>query len=387
MDSPFVYDRYVTGRNFVGRKKECNVLGNLLGAGENVVIYEPPKAGKMSLIHQTMFNMRASGKQFVTCCANLFNMRTGEDFLLKLGTAVLKAFASSPDQFEKAVADYLGGTHFVFDRNRYYQDGEIISMNWEVEPEDIRAMLSLPYKVAMDKGVTLHIVLKEFQNILFAENGESLLKSMEELLASRPAGCPVSFIMTGSRVNAMKYIFAYKKYFYRRVIHLPLMPVEQSEIIEYIVRGFLYGAGKSLDRELAVGICEQFKCNMWYINHMASVCDSMSKGFISENIMADALDSIMSVHEPRFMRMVNDLTDHQLSLMKAILDGVVKFSSSDVIAKYKLNSSANVLRVKDALKKKEIVTFNEKDEPLILDPLFEYWLDRIYFERQQLEQQ
>ena len=80
--------------------------------------------------------------------------------------------------------------------------------------------------------------------------------------------------------------------------------------------------------------------------------------------------------------MVNDLTDFQLSLMKAVLDGVVKFSASDVIEKYHLNSSANVRRVKDALKKKEILTFNEKDEPVIQDPLFEYWLTKYYFERQ-----
>ena len=46
MASPFVYDRYVTGKNFIGRKKECGVLGNLLAAGEHVVMYEPPKAGK-----------------------------------------------------------------------------------------------------------------------------------------------------------------------------------------------------------------------------------------------------------------------------------------------------------------------------------------------------
>ena len=33
-------------------------------------------------------------------------------------------------------------------------------------------------------------------------------------------------------------------------------------------------------------------------------------------------------------------------------------------------------------KKKEIITFNEKDEPYFLDPLFEYWLGKYYFERE-----
>ncbi len=383
MASPFVYDRYVTGKNFIGRKKECGVLGNLLAAGEHVVMYEPPKAGKMSLVQQALLDMRTSGKQFVTCSVDMFNIRTVQDFLLKLGSAVLKSVMTSPDEYEAAVAGHLGGTHFVFDRDRFYQSGEVVSMNWDVSQEDVEAMLRLPYRIAEEKGTAVYVLLREFQNLMFAHGYEDLLKTMEEMFRDRTSGVKVSFIMTGSRVNAMKHMFAYKKYFYRQVIHLPLQPIEQSEIIEHIVRGFLYGAGKSLDRELAVGACELFRGNMWYINHLAAVCDSMSKGYISENTMTEALNSMISIHEPRFMNMVNDLTDHQLSLMRAVLDGVVKFSSSDVIMKYRLNSSANVLRVKDALKKKEILTFNDKDEPVILDPLFEYWLGRHYFERQQ----
>ena len=95
----------------------------------------------------------------------------------------------------------------------------------------------------------------------------------------------------------------------------------------------------------------------------------------------EALKVIISIHEPRFNSIVNDLTDHQLSLLRAVLDGEVKFSSSEVIEKYHLNSSANVRRVKDALKKKEVITFNEKDEPVIIDPLFEYWVSNHFFER------
>ena len=92
-----------------------------------------------------------------------------------------------------------------------------------------------------------------------------------------------------------------------------------------------------------------------------------------------ALKSLLSIHEPRFMAIVDDLTDFQLSLMRAVLDGVTRFSASDVIERYGLNSSANVRRVKDALKKKEVITFNDKDEPVVLDPLFQYWLAKHYF--------
>lgn len=211
---------------------------------------------------------------------------------------------------------------------------------------------------------------------------EDALKVIEEVVRERPQKPSASFIMTGSQVNAMKYIFEEKRYFYRQVVHLPLQPIEEKDIVEHIVRGFLYGPGKSFERNLAMGACSLFKCHMWYLNHMSAICDSMSKGFINEAIMVEALNSMISLHEPRFMNMVNDLTDHQLSLLRAVLDGVVRLSSSDVIEKYHLNSSANVRRVKDALRKKEIITFNEKDEPVMLDPLFEYWMIKYYFEIQ-----
>lgn len=382
METPFVYDKYVTGKHFVGRKKECGIMGNLLDAGEHVVLYEPPKTGKMSLVQQTLMNMRSAGKPFIVSCVEMFNVRTLEDFLVKFGTTVMKSALSTPDQYKDAIDRHLAGTHFIFDRERFYQDGEIVSMNWAPDAQDIAQMIRLPHRLAADRGVPFYVILREFQTIMCADEYEDVLKAMEEMFKERVEKPAAAFIMMGSQVNAMKYIFAERKFFYRQVVHLPLEPIEERDIIEHIVRGFLYAQGKSFERDLAMGACELFKCHIWYLNHLAAVCDSMSKGFINEGIMVEALNSMLALHQPRFMNMVNELTDHQLSLVRAILDGVVKFSASDVIEKYSLNSSANVRRVKDALRKKEIITFNEKDEPVILDPLFEYWVSKYYFERQ-----
>lgn len=83
---------------------------------------------------------------------------------------------------------------------------------------------------------------------------------------------------------------------------------------------------------------------------------------------------MLAAHVPSYQRIMRDLTGYQVRLLKAILDGKTKFSTSDVIDSYGLNSSANVKRLKDALMKKEIVCFNDKDEPELQDPLFDYWL-------------
>ena len=90
---------------------------------------------------------------------------------------------------------------------------------------------------------------------------------------------------------------------------------------------------------------------------------------------------MLSVHEPEFHRIMDDLTPFQTRLLRAVIDGVVKFSTTDVIEKYALNSSANVKRLKDALMKKEVICFNDREEPVIMDPLFEYWLRQFYFDK------
>lgn len=382
MDTPFVYDRFVTGNNFIGRKTECTIMSNLLESGEHIVLYGRPKSGKMSIVQQTLFNRRMSGRQFMVAHASLSNVRNLEQFLLKFGTAVIKAVSSTAVEYEALITKYLDGTHFVFDRSRFASCDEVVSLNWTPDMNDVYKMIRLPQRIAEERCRPYYVILEDFQNIMLAEEYDDVFKLMEELFRERNRMQPASasFIIAGSQVNAMKFIFEEKKYFYRLVEKITMSTVDDREIIEYIVKGFMV-SGKVIERDLVLGACKLFRGDMWYLNHFTSICDTMSRGYINEGILMEALKTIISIHEPRFYAIVNDLTDHQLSLLLAILDGVTRFSASEVIEKYRLNSSANVRRVKDALKKKEVITFNEKDEPVILDPLFEYWVSNHFFER------
>ncbi len=381
MAGAFIYDKYVTGKNFIGRKMDCTILANLLDAGENVYIYGPPESGKMSLVQQTLFNMRMMGKQFIVGQLDLFNVRRTDDFLLRLGSAVIRSCASVPEEYADMVSRYLSGSHFVFDPMRFSTCGEVVSLNWTLDRNDMIAMLTLSQRVAQDRNQPYYMLISEFQNLMMAEDYEDLFKVMEEVMAQRPREIRSPFIMLGSQVNAMKFIFEEKRFFWRLVNSVQMQQIEDRDIIEHVVKGFASG-GKVIERELVLGACRLFRWDMWRINHFFAICDSMSRGYINEAILMDALSAMIAIHEPHFKAVVNDLTDHQLSLLKAALDGVTRFSASEVIEKYALNSSANVRRVKDALRKKEVLTFNEKEEPVLLDPLFEYWMNKYYCERQ-----
>jgi len=381
MDTAFPYDKFVTGKNFIGRRQECTILSNLLQQGEHVSLYEPPKSGKTSLIQQALFSMRFSSKTFTVGQFSVLNIRTVDDFLLRYGSTVVRMVASTPTEYARIVAQYLTGTHFVFDEEAFADRDELLSRNWDLDENDVKAILRLPFRIAADRSVPLIMIIDEFQNVLFTEDGDHILRSLDSVIKeeSEQGHKGFSFIFCGSMVNAMKSIFESSRLFHRHVTRVRLSQVDEREIADHVVKGFLSG-GKVLDKELLVGACRLFKNHFWYINHFASICDSMSKGYIMEPVLVDALGCLLSVHEPRFRAMMDGLTTHQVNLLRATVEGNVRFSASEVIRKYGLNSSANVKRVKDALMKKEILTFDEEDNPEFLDPLFEYWIKKYYFE-------
>lgn len=383
MDSPFLYNKYVTGQRFIGRKEDCSILGNLLSQGENVVLWEPFGAGKKSIVHQVLTRMKVSAVKFVAGTMTVLDIRTNEAFVRRLGSTAIRMMASTPEAFEEIVAKYLSGTHFVFDRKAFADRDEILSTNWDLDDNDFRAVLKLPYLLASERQERVFMIVDEFQNVDLTEDGEKIFRIMQEVMdEARSLGLGnFSYIFLGSQVNAMADIFVRRHFFYRRVQRLQLSKVDEREIVEHVIKGFL-SSGKVADRDLISGACRLLKCNLFYINHFTSISDSLSKGYIMEPVMLEALQTLLAIHTGRFVSIMNDLTTFQVSLLKAILDGYTKFSTAEVIRKYALNSSANVRRLKDALMKKEILTFEGADErPVILDPLFEYWLKNNYFKK------
>ena len=379
MDSIFQYNKPVTGKQFLGRKAELGAFANLLGRGENVVIYEPARTGRRSLVQQGLFNMKSAGQRFVPVQLTLLDVRTLSGFALRLASSALRALGNGPADFARLVGEYLAGTHFVFDGARYDACGEFLSVS-QLDDEDLRAACLLPYRIGRKTGERRIVVIDEFQNILLTEDGEHACELLETVFKTLPEELAggASYVFLGSQVNAMHWIFGVRRYFWHQAERIRISPIDAKEILEYVVRGFL-STGKVIDRDLLLGVCRLFRGNIWYINHFSAICDSLTRGYIMEPTLNDALNCMIAIHEARFVATMNDLTTFQVNLLRAILEGHKRFSSAEVIKQYGLNSSANVRRLKDALCKKEIVTFDEDDNPELLDPLFEYWVRKYYF--------
>jgi len=54
-----------------------------------------------------------------------------------------------------------------------------------------------------------------------------------------------------------------------------------------------------------------------------------------------------------FINMVEPLTKNQINLLEAIVSGVTSLSAAQTLKRYKLGTSASVIKSKEALQKKE----------------------------------
>ena len=376
MDYPFSFDGPVTGKYFVGRRDDVQLLQNLLFSGESVAVYGEPGVGCKSLALQALSEGRLKLQQFIPAEVDLTRARTLEDVLVSFASGLIRACGTTVEEFRSIAAEALQGTHLVFDEERFSSCGEVVSPSWMLDEIDVEKVLALPSYVASRRHTRVVVMVKEFSSVLFAEDPDLVLKPLEKVIARQDRSCP--FVFMGSAYGAMRYIFDKKRYFYHTVERLTPSPLRPEDISDYVLMA-LRNSGRVIERDLVERVAQMLRCNPRYVNHLFFIVDAIAKGFISQKSIEDALGVLLGVYSPSFFAKMADLTNFQVSLLRAICDGNEKLSASGVIDKYSLNSSANVKRLKDALEKKEVVWFDAEDIPHVTDPLFEHWLRKVYF--------
>ena len=98
----------------------------------------------------------------------------------------------------------------------------------------------------------------------------------------------------------------------------------------------------------------------------------------NEDIVYEAFESITLQLSLLFQNITDTLTANQTSYLKALVNEETKLSSKHIINKYKLGTSANVIRIKKALESKEIIDSTERTIEF-LDPVYKHWLSKYYF--------
>lgn len=377
MDSPFVYNKFVTGSDFVSRTTELNLLVNMLRQKQHCLIFEPPKSGKRSIVQQAMMRLQKESDNLTPVNINLFNVRTLNALLKKLTNSLFAAFANTPSEWKELANQTLGEIPFTIVGNEFSNKKIHIEYNAELTQKQKVHILNLGQILAEKSRTTILIYFEEFQEINLHADSRDTFKLMEGTWAKQ-SDC--TYLITGSFVNSMKEIFDEEKFFYNFAERIKLDPIDEKSFCEYIIKGFLK-AGRVVSKELAAHLYRFTQGHPWYTQQVADIAFGLTKGYMTEQIAEQSFALLMELHSHRFHEITARLSLFQLNLLRAITDGVDKFSSAETLENYDLQSSANVNRLKDALQKKEVITIDKtRGTATFLDPLFGTWLKAIYFE-------
>ena len=135
--------------------------------------------------------------------------------------------------------------------------------------------------------------------------------------------------------------------------------------------------GKKITGRQAEYLAGQVENHSYYVQQLAQQAWLRTKSVCSLEIINNSLQSIKNQLSLLFVGLTETLTATQLYFLQAIIEGETVFGQEN-LKKYRLGTSANIIRIKEALLSKEIIDITAKHIE-IQDPVFKLWLKEEYF--------
>ncbi|MCC7297202.1 MAG: ATPase [Bacteroidia bacterium] len=372
-NTPFIYGKLANSLEFTNRTAETQQLLQNFEAGISTILISPRRWGKSSLVQHAAKKLR--NNKIKICHLDLFSTRTEEEFYEQLSTAVLSVSGNKLSEITGFVKEMLGKFIPKISINPDPNSEVSISLDWKEVKKDPADILNLAEKIAKKKNIKIVVCIDEFQNIAGFENPLAFQKKIRAIWQKQQH---VSYCLYGSKRHMMMDVFTKPSmpfYKFGDIIFLQKIHVEDWQ--KFIVKRFKE-TGKKITPEQATTIADLCECHPYYAQQLAQQTWLRTSRVCTKQNIETAHESICNQLGLLFQMMADELPTTQLNYLKAILAGEKKLSSKDVINHYRLGTSANVVRIKQALLEKEILD-ETGTGPVFLDPYFAYWLKTKFF--------
>jgi hypothetical protein len=376
MDSPFVFSQPVMTDNFVGRKDELAWLSANLSNAQHTVLIAPPNYGKKSLVMNAFIHLQKE-TAIKYCTLNLFNVRDETSFYTALANGLFNALCTTSDEWEAMVQQVCVRTQPKVIISDARQNEMCLLFDEALLMNNVDEILNLPELLTEVKNVRLVVCIEDFQDIEYFDSTPVFQKKLATVWKTHQKTC---YLLCGSRKNTMEELFAAKKPFHNFGEIIPLEPLDEKLTIDYIIKSYSK-SGRVITKEFAEQICRVVCGYPYYVQQLSHLCWLNTRGFVNETVVSKSIEDMYD-HNQRLFKMITDtLSPSQLNYLRAVVDGIDRFSSAESLAAYKLHSSANIARVREALEKKEVMAFGKNNKPTFVDPVFELWFRRRYMNR------
>ena len=371
MEKPFVFGVATSGENFTDREKETERLLLNFTHGVNTILISPRRWGKTSLVKKVA-QMAQTAKRKVVYM-DIFACRTEQEFYRLWATSVLKQTSSKWDEWIENAKLFL--SHI----NPKISIGTDPMNDFSINFEYVRGdsfetdILQLPEKIAREKDIQIVICIDEFQQISDFEDSKTFQKKLRTVWQLQQH---VSYCLFGSKKHLMNELFERRNLpFYKFGDAIYLTKIETKYWVEYICRRFA-DTGKQISSGLAEEICRLVDNHSSYVQQLSWLLWIHTAGAATDTQLSAALEDLLDQNNILFQNEIESLSSYQMNFLRAIIDGVDSgFSRKEVLQKYNLGTSANIIRLKNALLQKELI---ETDGPRVTlsDPVFGVWFKK-----------
>lgn len=375
METPFIFGRIATEKNFTDREQETAHLVSNFGSLINTIIISPRRWGKSSLVHKAATLAREQNKDLRICTLDLFNVRNEEHFYTLLAQTVIEATSSRWEEMVENTKKFFSRIVPKLVIGNDPSNEVSLDFDWEEVKRNPDEILDLAEKIAEDKGLKIVICIDEFQNIADFDEPDYFQK---RLRAHWQRHQHVAYCLYGSKRHMMLEVFTdSSKPFYKFGDLIFLNKIETPYLIDFIRERFT-ATGKAIDEAACRSIIELTDNHPYYVQQLAQLSWLRTAQSCTEGIVREAHSSLVEQLSLLFVTITETLTTQQLNYLKALIAGETAITSTEVMYRYRISSPTAVARSRKTLIEKDILD-NKAGVVSFQDPIYAYWLKHSYF--------
>jgi hypothetical protein len=375
MSTPFVFGKLADGVEFTDREHDIGRLRNNFTAGTNTVLVSPRRWGKSSLVNRASLLISAKNKKIVFCHIDLYNVKEEVQFYRLLSQEIIKATATKFEERAELVKSFISQFIPKISWSPAPDSDFTLGLDWKQVQKNPDEIIDLAEKIAQRKKIKIVLCIDEFQNITEFENDVALQKKLRSHWQKHKN---VSYCLYGSKRHMMLHVFNSPSMpFYKFGDIMTLGKIDELHWVSFIMKRFA-ATGKKISEENALLIPHSADCHPYYVQQLAQLSWlHTAKICTGENVMT-SLETLLLQMSLLFQNLTDSLAGTQVNYLKALLEGSENLSSKDMLQRYNLGTSANVIKIKNALIGREIIdTAENKYE--FLDPMYKRWMKKYYF--------
>ena len=375
METPFVFGKIATEKNFTDREQETAYLVDNFTSLINTIIISPRRWGKSSLVNKAAERAMEREHNLRVCHIDLFNVRSEEHFYSLLAQKVISATSG---RWEEAISDARKFFSRLVPKISIASDpmSEVtIDFDWEQVKRTPDEVLDLAEKIAVAKGLKIVICIDEFQNIADFTDSDYFQKKLRFHWQLHQH---VAYCLYGSKRHMMLEVFTdSSKPFYKFGNLIFLNKIATPYLVDFFKTRFT-DTGKSITDEASHLIAELTDNHPYYAQQLAQLSWLRTKDICTVGIVQESHSALVEQLSLLFVTITETLTVQQLNYLNALLAGETNISSTEVMHRYRISSPTSIARSKVALVRNDILD-NQGGKYSFQDPIYAYWLRTQYF--------